>query len=111
MDSLERNRFYNRSAWKKLRASKLSQNPLCEECLKRELFVPAVHVDHVLPLATHPERGMDATNLQSLCHSCHSGKTREEQTGRKSKHWSSGRVGLDGIPLDPNHKWNRERNE
>lgn len=45
-----------------------------------------LEVDHVKPVRTHPELAFDLGNLQSLCVSCHSRKTRIE-------------VGLD--PLNP----------
>lgn len=46
----------------------------------------------------------DGTNLQSLCKLCHdSAKQREEKSGVV--------VGCDvnGLPIDPNHHWNRQK--
>lgn len=37
-----------------------------------------LEVDHIRPVRTHPERSYELTNLQSLCPSCHSRKTRIE---------------------------------
>jgi 5-methylcytosine-specific restriction enzyme A len=102
-----RGRFYSGRPWRKLRAWKLGENPICEECLKRGFAVPAVHVDHIVPLAKDPTLALDSSNLQSLCKPCHTAKTNQEQTGRKAKHWSEERVGFDGVPLDPQHPWNR----
>jgi 5-methylcytosine-specific restriction protein A len=110
-DRRGRNVFYNSRAWRSLRDWYLRQNPLCVECQRRGFLVPAVHLNHVVPLALAPERALDPTNIEGLCKSCHAGKTREEQTGRKSRHWSDGRVGLDGLPLSPTHPWNRERGD
>lgn len=45
-----------------------------------------LEVDHIKPVRTHPDLAFDLGNLQSLCPSCHSRKTRVE-------------IGLD--PLDP----------
>ena len=44
-------------------------------------FVPAVHVDHIVPVAVAPERAFDDTNFQGLCLSCHSSKTLRERKG------------------------------
>lgn len=37
-----------------------------------------LEVDHIQPVRTHPERAFDLSNLQTLCVSCHSRKTRLE---------------------------------
>lgn len=37
-----------------------------------------LEVDHVQPVRTHPELAFDLSNLQTLCVSCHSRKTRIE---------------------------------
>jgi 5-methylcytosine-specific restriction protein A len=68
-------RGYDR-AWQRLRAWKLREEPLCRHCRKRGRITPATQVDHILPL----RRGgtNDTSNLQSLCHSCHSRKTAAE---------------------------------
>jgi 5-methylcytosine-specific restriction endonuclease McrA len=54
----------------------------CVECGARG----RLEVDHVKPVRTHPELAFHLANLQSLCPTCHSRKTRIE-------------VGLD--PLNP----------
>lgn len=53
--------------WQKVRKIKLSRNPLCEECKKKERIKPAVLVHHKdeNPKNNKPE------NLMSLCRSCH----------------------------------------
>jgi len=37
-----------------------------------------LEVDHIIPVRAAPERAFDLTNLQTLCVSCHSRKTRVE---------------------------------
>lgn len=93
-------RLYDTRAWKRLRAAKLAVNPLCEHCLARGIVEQAVDVDHRTPIA----RGgapYDWSNLQSLCHCCHTNKTNAEN-GRKVN------LGCDvnGMPLDQAHEWN-----
>jgi hypothetical protein len=54
--------------WRKIRAAFLAEHPRCVAC-----GAPAQHVDHRVPLAaggTH-----DPSNLQAMCHRCHSRKT------------------------------------
>ena len=54
--------------WSKLRAAFLSKNPACEFC-----GAPATDVDHIVPKRWGGTN--DESNLQALCHSCHSRKT------------------------------------
>jgi 5-methylcytosine-specific restriction protein A len=71
-----RKSFYNSARWKYTRRRQLHHHPLCAVC--GEI---ATDVDHIRPV----EDGGDPwsfTNLMSLCHSCHSMKTRREQATR-----------------------------
>ena len=73
-------RGYGRQ-WRKLRLVVLREEPLCREHKKKGRIVLATDVDHIKPKA---EGGTDdRSNLQPLCHSCHSVKTaREHGFGR-----------------------------
>lgn len=97
----------NSAAWQALRASVLSDEPLCRACKTRGQVVPATDVDHIVPRA---QGGTDAReNLQPLCHSCHSRKTAREDGG--FGHGGEAKpVGCDvaGMPTDPRHPWNTE---
>ena len=61
----------------------MKQNPLCEECLKKGKVTPATSVHHI----QSPFKGgelnkvlfLDYTNLQSICHECHSEIHNKEQ--------------------------------
>ena len=64
--------------WRRLRRIKLSNNPLCELCLSKDIVVQASQVDHIIPVSQQPELRLVYDNLQSLCETCHSKKTREE---------------------------------
>lgn len=51
--------------WRRLRVQVLAEEPNCRQCGR-----PAQHVDHITPLregGTH-----ERSNLQGLCHPCHS---------------------------------------
>lgn len=64
--------FTNDPRWRRLRLVVLSEEPVCR-CCQREL---STDVDHIKPRRTHPELAWDRSNLQGLCRSCHSEKTR-----------------------------------
>ncbi|MGZ8164091.1 MAG: HNH endonuclease signature motif containing protein [Methylobacter sp.] len=76
-DYKERNRFYQRKAWKNVRALQLQLEPLCRRCRSVGKLTAASVVDHIMAIA---EGGpdLDQNNLQSLCSSCHNAKTRRD---------------------------------
>jgi 5-methylcytosine-specific restriction enzyme A len=87
----------------KARQAKLLANPLCEHCEARGLVVIATEVDHIIPLFKGGEESLDPTvNKQSLCSECHKIKTSKDM-GHKVAYGCD----ANGIPLDPNHHWNK----
>ena len=86
IDYKERNRFYQRVIWKRLRSAQLQSEPLCRDCRKSGRLVAADVVDHVEPFESVDDpRAVDPGNLQSLCTPCHSSKTRRDRPGGGSK--------------------------
>jgi 5-methylcytosine-specific restriction enzyme A len=89
--------WYGLGRWKKLRRAQLSHQPLCESCMKRNIFTPATVADHV-----EPHRGDETAfwdgKLQSLCARCHNGIKQQKETIGYSRE-----IGLDGFPTDPQH--------
>lgn len=63
--------FYQSKEWKKLRLYKLSINPLCESCLKNNLYINATDVHHIDDVFNHYDKRLDLDNLTALCKSCH----------------------------------------
>lgn len=68
--------FYNSTAWKRCRRSYLAyRRGLCERCLKKGIYTPAVIVHHKVYLDPknigNPEITMNFENLEALCHRCH----------------------------------------
>ena len=89
----------NGKAWRVLRARVLDGEPLCRMCQAFGFMTEATDVDHI-----NGDPGDNSTdNLQPLCHECHSLKTAAD-------HGKAVNLGCDvsGMPLDPNHPWNRE---
>lgn len=83
---------YHSTEWKKLRESVLARdNHLCQECLKKGLITQASHVDHIQSAISRPDLFWDMNNLQSLCASCHTRKTIEEQRDKKKAGKNMGR--------------------
>lgn len=72
--------FYNSRTWRNFRKSFIEKNPLCVECLKDDLVVKAVVVDHIVRIEAGGER-LDENNLQSLCSSHHNKKSGKESHG------------------------------
>ena len=63
----------NNVAWRKLRKMVLARDPVCKMCHR----VPSTDADHIVPRRAGGDN--DLNNLQGLCHSCHSVKTRSGQ--------------------------------
>lgn len=93
---------YNLSTWKKLRALKLADQPLCEPCERRGIPTPARHVDHKVSMASGGDPFPPLSGLMAMCPSCHSIKT-----AAKDRRGGSGVAfkgcDVEGMPLDPAH--------
>lgn len=100
---LEVAKLYSTAAWQRRRAQQLAAEPLCRACRREQRVIAATVADHI-------ERATDARSfwdgpLQSLCATHHQAKRQAESRG---KQWRQ-RMGCDarGMPLDPEHGWNR----
>ena len=102
-------RIYNSAAWDRVRKLKLSRTPLCEECTRTGRIVTADTVDHVVALKDGGAP-FDLENLRSMCATCHNRKTSYVDGGfghkRKTRAPLKG-CDVNGMPLDPEHPWNR----
>ena len=65
----ERKKIYRSERWKRLRALKFANNPLCELCQQDGRLTPAEEVHHKVPLSEGGTHARD--NLVALCKSCH----------------------------------------
>lgn len=91
---------YKTGRWRKLRALKLSREPLCHYCGQVGRTTPANTVDHATPVT----RGGDFwawANLRSACAECNFSKRDKTESEFLVKG-----CGADGLPLAPGHPWN-----
>lgn len=69
-----------------LRPTQLLSEPFCRECAKHGVRTWATDVDHIQDHKGDWARFVDRSNLESLCHSCHSRKTmRDWHKARKNR--------------------------
>lgn len=88
--------------WQKARAGFLRIHPLCRMCQAIGRSTAATVVDHIVPHRGDNALFWDKTNWQPLCKPCHDRhKQRIEKSGTESG------CGIDGVPIDKNHHWNR----
>jgi len=80
-----RQSFLQCKIWIDTRAVKLSNDPLCEECLKQNILTPATQVHHRISIVINPtyENALEMSNLVSICQTCHSKITAEENKPKK----------------------------
>ena len=95
---------YTSKRWRDIRFLVLREEPLCRHCGLIGIAKVAECVDHVVPLSKGGAE-YDLSNLQPLCWSCHSRKTRKDNI--EGIVYSE--VDERGYPLNPNHSWNRGR--
>lgn len=68
-----------------LRPNQLLLEPFCRECTRQGKRVWATDVDHIVDHKGDWARFIDRSNLESLCHRCHSRKTMREHWQKKRK--------------------------
>ena len=77
--------FYRTQAWQTLSKLQRTREPLCEHCKANGRLRPADVADHIVELKDDWSKGLELSNLQSLCHQCHNRKTQVEKRKRKEK--------------------------
>jgi len=74
-------KFYNSTAWRKLRKYWINENPLCVHCLEKGITKDATGrngvVDHIKPINEGGGK-LDIENLQTLCNKHHNIKSAKE---------------------------------
>jgi 5-methylcytosine-specific restriction enzyme A len=89
-------RWYGSERWRRRAKLQVKLEPLCRECAKRGLAVPAQEADHDPPHGNDVNRFLVGP-LRSLCSDCH------RRARFPQRHGYERDIGLDGFPLDPNH--------
>lgn len=78
--------MYRTKTWlEDLRPTQLLLEPFCRECAKHGARTRATDVDHIEDHKGDWEKFCDRSNLQSLCHNCHSRKTAAELWQNRAK--------------------------
>ena len=75
---VQRQRLYNSTTWRKVRAIQLRKQPLCVMCEKQGRLTPATVCDHVDCMWPATLEGLTRGPFQSLCKQCHSDKSYED---------------------------------
>ncbi len=101
---MNKNNPYNDRKWHKLRRRHLSEHPLCVLCQRLKRVTVATVVDHIEPHRGNEVLFWNPGNLQSLCPHCHSSVKQAEERGGVAYDTA---CGVDGLPIDPMHPWNR----
>lgn len=76
--AVDNTKFYQSSAWRRLREKVLLEQPLCVECKKKGVLTEAKVVDHIIPIVKGGA-ALDESNLQPLCHKCHNQKSARDK--------------------------------
>jgi 5-methylcytosine-specific restriction protein A len=85
---------YNTPRWKKLRALKVQDAPICEECLKKGKVTPTEEVHHIIPFEIDNDISLayDFDNLISLCVECHKEAHMKLKGGRFSPNYVNEKI-------------------
>ena len=97
-------RFRETQLWRRISKQVRARDPLCKMCEARGVIEPSMEVDHIEPPRGRFELQVSLNNLQGLCTSCHSLKTRQQKSGAPIKGYD-----VNGAPTDPSHPWNLEK--
>jgi 5-methylcytosine-specific restriction endonuclease McrA len=74
----------------RIRPRQLAVEPLCRVCREAGRVTEATQVDHIRVPNGDVRLQRDPGNLQSICATCHSLKTREDQRARKlAEYWET----------------------
>lgn len=63
------------AAWRRFRQRIVSERPLCQDCLERDLVTASRELHHIAKVRDRPELRLADGNVRALCSSCHSTRT------------------------------------
>jgi 5-methylcytosine-specific restriction endonuclease McrA len=98
-------RVYDTRQWRKLRAAKLAQDPVCQYC-RRERATVADHGKRIKDGGA----AWNISNLVSSCWACHQSKRQAEKDGRAftGRRIRTGVDAATGLPTGGEHWWLNE---
>jgi len=92
--------LYRTKRWRAIRAAQLQSEPLCQgQCKEKGRITAATVCDHIEPHKGNMDKFWRGP-FQSLCEHCHNSVKKLLENGRTGCSES-------GIPIDPNHFWNK----
>lgn len=94
--------LYKLKPWVEGRKRFLAANPWCIWCARFGVQTAATRVNHRIPHRGHRRLFLDKSNWEPVCERCHNSACKQQDRGRPVKGCD-----LDGLPIDPNHPWNR----
>lgn len=90
------------SAWDRARADFMRAHPACVGCSSEGRYTRAEHVHHSVPHRGDMRVFWDRSRWLPLCTEHHNRDAQQVETRGYAD-----RVGIDGLPTDPNHPFNR----
>jgi len=66
-----RHKIYNNRRWRKIRALKFANDPLCEVCILEGRVTTTEVIHHIIPIDIDPKLAYEYSNLMAICHECH----------------------------------------
>lgn len=100
-------RLYKTARWRKIRATQLARQPLCETCLSQGRVTPATVCNHADKDSKATEEGFFTGPFTSECAPCHDSVIQSQERRATSGKLPIAAIGEDGWPLDADHHWNR----
>src|SRR5262245_748358 len=89
----------------RIRMDYFRTHPLCEHCQARQIVRAATELDHRVALINGgKDFDADPSQRQALCGECHGAKTLADLGLREPAPGDA-----TGMPIDPSHPWNVER--
>lgn len=80
-NNAERKRFYDSTAWRRVRSIQISTVPYCEACYLQHTLTDCTQgapIDHIVPI-NHGGDELDSNNLMTLCPAHHDRKSAMER--------------------------------
>ena len=79
-------KFYHSKEWQAVRTQVLERDSyLCQVCKRAGRITPASTVHHIKAVRVDPSKRLDASNLETICRSCHNREHTERAQSLRKK--------------------------